>query len=250
MGSGGGSAHSIRREPLPRSVPRRVAKVYAFQPEDGIESSRSPLDLAARRMKNPQHIEAAERSRFMLLLDPVLPGLWRTALRLTRQRHGAEDLVQTATLKALRFFATYTEGTNFKAWMYRVLYTTHVNQRRDSDPVATPLIEGIEPQGAANAMLRDLERPTHAERSAAVLEAVDDQIRAAVDSLPEHLRIVFLLSTVEDLKYREIAAVLDCPIGTVMSRLFRAREMLQEQLAVHARSLGWIQAPLQREAEA
>ncbi len=190
-------------------------------------------------MNKTSDINSFERARFLLLLDPVLPGLWRTALRLVRERHGAEDLLQAATLKALRFFDSYAEGTNFKAWMYRVLYTTHINQRRDREPDALQLIESMDRDRSGAGLLRELERPTHAERAAAVLDAVDDQIRGAVDRLPEHLRIVFLLSAIEGLKYREIATVLECPIGTVMSRLFRAREELQDQLAAHARDIGW-----------
>lgn len=186
-----------------------------------------------------RHITQEHRVRFMLLLEPLLPGLLRTAQRMTGDRHAAEDLIQAASLKALRFFGTWSEGTNFKAWFYRVLYTTHVNHLRDREPLSQTLLEESEAVSSAESLLQELNRPTHAERAAAVLESVDDEIRAAVDALPAHLRIVFLLSTLENLKYREIAGILDCPIGTVMSRLFRARELLHQRLARHARSLGW-----------
>jgi len=79
-----------------------------------------------------------------------------------------------------------------------------------------------------------LDRPTHLQRARNVLEVVDDQIKQAILALPHELRMVFMLSTLEDLKYREIAEIMDCPVGTVMSRLFRGRRMLQERLLDYA----------------
>jgi RNA polymerase sigma-70 factor (ECF subfamily) len=88
-------------------------------------------------------------------------------------------------------------------------------------------------------IIEELDKPDHAARAAALLEATDDRIKRAVMDLPEELRTVFLLSTVEELKYREIAKVMDCPLGTVMSRLFRGRKLLQERLAEYAGESGF-----------
>lgn len=183
-----------------------------------------PFKIGSRR--NADAFEAAA--------SPVLDALYRTALRLVRRHDLAEDLVQDALLKGFRFFHTWTPGTNFRAWMFRVLYTTFAGERRAADPASRPLDDAPEPSAKADDLLRELDRGTPAERAAAVLDAVDDRIKAAVDELPEDLRAVFLLNTVEDLKYREIADVLGCPLGTVMSRLFRARRMLQDRLSAFA----------------
>ena len=171
---------------------------------------------------------------FEAAVSPVLDALYRTALRLVRRHELAEDLVQESLLKGYRFFHTFLPGTNFRAWILRVLYTTFAGERRNADPPSRPLDDAPEPSVKADDLLRELERGSPSERAAAVLDAVDDRIKSAVEDLPEELRAVFLLNTVEDLKYREIADVLGCPLGTVMSRLFRARRMLQDRLSAFA----------------
>jgi RNA polymerase sigma-70 factor (ECF subfamily) len=179
------------------------------------------------------------RQRFQRELEPVLDGLYRTGLRLTRDPTRAEDLVQEAVLKAYRFFDTYKPGTNFRAWIFRVLYTVFINQTREKAPTSLPLDGAPEPAWEPTPLEEELGRPTHVQRVQAVMDAVDDRIKVAVSELPEDLRLVFLLSTVEGLKYREIADVMHCPLGTVMSRLFRSRRILQEKLAELAKESGF-----------
>jgi RNA polymerase sigma-70 factor (ECF subfamily) len=174
-------------------------------------------------------VDAFERE-----VKPHLDALHRTATRLMRDPASADDLLQETLLKAWRFFHSFEAGTNFKAWIFRVLYTSFVSMTRERrlesvDPEAIGEIEGRE------SLIEEISRPTHKERERAILEAVDDRIKAAVDELPPDLRTVFLLSTIEGLKYREIAEVMDCPLGTVMSRLFRSRRLLQDRLAGYAR---------------
>lgn len=176
----------------------------------------------------------SRRDRFQAELEPLLDGLYRTALRLTRDPTRAEDLLQDTALKAYRFFDTFKPGTNFRAWIFRVLYTVFINKLREKSGQAVPL-DGLPEQASPLPTLEEeLDRASHHERVQALLEAVDDRIKAAIEELPEDLRMVFLLSTVEGLKYREIAEVMGCPLGTVMSRLFRSRRMLQEKLADYA----------------
>ena len=174
---------------------------------------------------------------------PVLEGLHRTAVRLTRDPSEAEDLVQDAVLKAYRFFDTYKPGTNFRAWVFRVLYTVFINRTREKGHANLSLDGAPEPAWDPPALEEELGRPSHLERVQAVMEAVDDRIKQAVQELPPELRMVFLLSTVEGLKYREIAQVMQCPLGTVMSRLFRSRRILQEKLAEYARESGFTRDP-------
>ena len=179
------------------------------------------------------------KERFLEELDPVLDSLHRTALRMTRDRSRAEDVTQEAILKAYRFFASYREGTNFRAWIHRVLYTVFVNTTRDRGPKASPLEAVPEPEEAVRPLVEELNRGTHTARAQAVLESVDERIKQAVMDLPHDLRMVFLLSTIEGLKYREISEVMDCPLGTVMSRLFRSRRMLQDRLTEYAADEGF-----------
>jgi len=181
----------------------------------------------------------SQRDRFQAELEPLLDGLHRTSLRLTRDPNKSEDLLQETVLKAYRFFHSFKPGTNFRAWIFRVLYTVFINKTRERGPQAVPL-DGLPEQASSSPPLEEeLNRPSHEKRVHAMLEAVDDRIKAAVEELPEDLRMVFLLSTIEGLKYREIAEVMGCPLGTVMSRLFRSRRMLQEKLADYARQSGF-----------
>jgi RNA polymerase sigma-70 factor (ECF subfamily) len=180
-----------------------------------------------------RRVDAFERE-----VKPHLDALHRTARRLMRDPTLADDLLQEALLKGWRFFHSFKAGTNFKAWIFRVLYTVFVSMTRErrlevqeSDAVAE-----IE---APDSPIEELSRPSLHERERAVLEAVDDRVKSAVEDLPHDLRTVFLLSTIEGLKYREIAEVMACPLGTVMSRLFRSRRMLQDRLAQYARDLNF-----------
>lgn len=164
----------------------------------------------------------------------------RMALRLAGDPTKAEDVTQEAILKAYRSFDTFQPGTNFRAWVHRVLYTIFVNTMRERDPASARLDAVAEPEEEKVGSYEELDRPTHRQRVQAVLDASDDRIKFAVQELPEDLRSVFLLSSVEGLKYREIADVLDCPIGTVMSRLFRSRKMLMDRLTEFALEEGYL----------
>ncbi len=180
----------------------------------------------------------AQPDVFQREIEPNLDALHRTAVRLTKDANVADDLVQETLLKGFRFFGSFSPGTNFKAWIFRVLYTVFVSMTRERH-VAGCEIESIPEIEAPESLEAELNRPTLAEREKAVLEAVDDRIKLAIEELPAELRMVFMLSTIEGLKYREIAEVMDCPLGTVMSRLFRSRRMLQDRLASFARHHGY-----------
>lgn len=175
-----------------------------------------------------------ERRRFAELYEPIAQGLMRFSWNLAQRREDAEDLLHDALARALTGFANFQNGTNFRAWMYRIIWTTHVNRRRDAPPPMSELDERTCSEGASNRALTMLDRPTHQERVEATLEAVADDIRTAVLQLPVEFRVVYLLHTVEELKQREIADVLACPMGTVASRLARAREALASTLAARA----------------
>ncbi len=166
-----------------------------------------------------------------------MPSLYSAALRMTRKPADAEDLVQETFLKAYRGFGTFQQGTNLKAWLYRILTNTFINRYRalQRRPDETDLdtiedfylyrrlggLEGARAARSAEDELLDL--------------ITETEVKDAVESLPEQFRIAVLLADVEGFSYKEIAEILDVPIGTVMSRLHRGRKGLQKQLYDFAR---------------
>ena len=180
------------------------------------------------------------RIAFEALVTPHLDAMLRTAQRLTKDGTEAEDLVQEAMLKGYRFFERFERDSNFKAWIFKILMNAFVNnyrqKKRRGPTVDVDILADALPHESGSNVADNAE--SFGAREAAVFELVDDRIRQALMELPEHLRIVFMLNVVEDLKYREIADVLDCPVGTVMSRLFRARAMLKERLEHFAEMSG------------
>jgi len=183
--------------------------------------------------------DAARRQRFEAEALPHLGALLRTASRMTRNRGDAEDLVQETFLKAYRSFDQFRPGTNCKAWLFRILVNTGINDwsRRARRPLEVDY-EAAEPVLAAP-QTEALHAPTRGEL-AAFEGLVDDEVRAALEQVPEAFRIVFLLSVVEGFQYKEIAGILGIPIGTVMSRLYRARKQLQASLQEYARQRGLV----------
>ena len=161
-----------------------------------------------------------------------MSSLYSAALRMTRNPADAEDLLQETYLKAYRSFATFQEGTNLKAWLYRILTNTYINSYRAKKrrPEQTD-VEDVEDLYLYH-RLGGLEAAA-AGRSAEeeVLERfTDDEVKAALESLPDNFRIAVLLADVEGFPYKEIAEITDVPIGTVMSRLHRGRRALQKAL--------------------
>ena len=159
-------------------------------------------------------------------------SLYTAALRMTRNPADAEDLVQETYLKAYRSFGSFQEGTNLKAWLYRILTNTFINSYRAKKrrPEQTD-VEDVEELYLYH-RLGGLEAAT-AGRSAEedVLDRfTDDEVKDALDSLPEQFRLTVLLADVEGFSYKEIAEMTDVPIGTVMSRLHRGRRALQKAL--------------------
>jgi RNA polymerase sigma-70 factor (ECF subfamily) len=184
--------------------------------------------------------EAARRRRFEAEALPHMDALYRTALRLVRNPSDAEDLVQETYLRAHRFWDRYEPGTNCKAWLFKILTNTRINQYvKDSKRPARVDFDAVEPfltqpEPAAQ------EQPTHGEL-ATFADLLDDEVKSALEAVPDDFRLVLLLYVVEGYAYKEIAQILAIPIGTVMSRLFRARKLLQAELQDYARRRGLVQ---------
>ena len=173
--------------------------------------------------------DPALKERFERDAVPLLSGMYSSALRMTRNPSDAEDLVQETFLRAYRGFAGFQEGTNLKAWLYRILTNTFINsyRKKQREPKTVP-DENVEDWYLYDRLAA---QSSEASAEATVLEAIpDEDVKAALDALPEAFRMAVLLADVEGFSYKEIAAILDIPIGTVMSRLHRGRRALEKRL--------------------
>lgn len=157
-----------------------------------------------------------------------LEPLYATALRLTRQRADAEDLVQDTYVKALRFADKFEPGTNLRAWLYTILYNTWRNRRRDVARAGVDVDSEVVEQEASRP-----EGPAMFDTPERILlrASIDADLQAALDGLPEVYRQAVWLRDVEEFTYTEIAEMLAIPVGTVMSRIARGRKLLFERLS-------------------
>jgi len=181
--------------------------------------------------------EIKKQDDFNEEIIPHLDALYNFALRLTSDPNDAEDLVQDTVVKAYRFFGSYEKGTNAKAWLFRILKNSYINNYRkkskkpqqvDYDEVAT-FYETVRAERTDTSDLED--------QMYRVL--MDDDITGALEQLPEDFRTVVLLCDVEGFTYEEIANMLDVPIGTIRSRLHRGRNLLKAQLMEYAQKRGF-----------
>ncbi len=158
---------------------------------------------------------------------PYQAQLRKTALRLTRSTDGADDLLQDTYLKAYRAYGTFHPGTNLKAWLFKILKNTFINEYRRRQK-APALVDFADIEGSLESALAPLHGwATRTPEDEVVEASLDTEVQRALADLPPAFRIVVLLADIEGHSYRETATILSIPLGTVMSRLYRGRRLLE-----------------------
>ena len=190
-----------------------------------------------------KHTDRTRRDFESLALGHINP-LYSAALRLTKNDRDAEDLVQDTFLRAFRFFDKFERGTNMKAWLFKILTNTFINRYRRRVKERS-VVEGAARESASNGTAQGFVALDATETSANPEQylfdrLLSDDVLHAIDGLPIDFRLVVILADLQEFSYKEIAEILDCPVGTVMSRLYRGRKLLQKELLGYAIDQGVI----------
>ena len=171
---------------------------------------------------------------------PYVDTLYNAAYRMSRNSQDAEDLVQEAYLKAYKYYDKFQEGTNLKAWLFKILKNTFINSYRKKQSVP-PQADFAEIEGSFETAVSD-QAPTSIEdpETELLAEILDGDVQQALDELSEDYKMAVVLADLEGFSYKEIAEILEVPVGTVMSRLYRGRRKLEGTLLAYARDHGYL----------
>lgn len=187
------------------------------------------------------------REEFEALALAHLNPLYSAALRLTKNERDAEDLVQDTCMRAFRFFDKFERGTNIKAWLFKILTNTFINRYRRKVKERS-VVEGSEREAVHEHFVsRDATDFAANPEQFFFDRLLSDDVLKAIDALPIDFRLVVILADLQEFSYKEIAEILDCPVGTVMSRLFRGRKLLQKNLRDYAVGQGVLHVDAEQE---
>ena len=197
---------------------------------------------ASSVVQQASRVSADDRERFQALVEAHLDGLFGAALRLTRNRSRAEDLLQETFLRAWRSFHTFRPGTNARAWLYRILMNAYIDGYRKHAREPEVVDQEDVDEFYLYSKVQESEDLRRAGNPEEVLLAnlMDADVKGALDSLSDAFREVVVLADIEGFSYKEIADMLHIPIGTVMSRLHRGRRQLQVKLWEYARRAHYV----------
>ena len=187
--------------------------------------------------QNVSHTNPEKNSKFVKEFMPYLKSLYNFGFRLTLDEDDANDLVQDTYMKAFRFYDSFEQGTNSKAWLFRILKNSFINEYRRKAKLPGK-VDYQEVESYYNSEDVD-EVMTPDLRVESVQDMIGDEITRALNSIDADFRLAIILCDIEGFTYEEMAKILDIPIGTVRSRLHRARQMLKEKLADYAKGLGY-----------
>jgi RNA polymerase sigma factor (sigma-70 family) len=189
--------------------------------------------------EKPIIVDKEKTEKFEREFMPHLDALYNFAYKLTMNEDDAKDLLQDTSMKAYRFIDSFEKGTNAKAWLFRILKNSFINEYRKKSK-APGMVDYQEVETFYNSEKGDASREITVDlRAETVRDKLGDEITIALNSLDVDFRTVIVLCDLEGFKYDEMAKILDIPIGTVRSRLHRARNMLKEKLAVYAAEMGY-----------
>jgi len=173
---------------------------------------------------------------------PFVDALYNTAYRMTRNTEDAEDLVQETYFKAYRYYDKFQEGTNFKAWLFKILKNTFINNYRKRQK-APPQSDFAEIEGAFESQLsEEVTRQMKSPEEEVLEHVLDEDVQRALDILPPDYRMAVILADLEGFSYKEIAEILELPVGTVMSRLYRGRKLMEAAMLEYAREHGYLRS--------
>jgi RNA polymerase sigma-70 factor, ECF subfamily len=182
---------------------------------------------------------AENQTLFEKITFEHIDSLYGTALRLTRNKQDAEDLVQDACLRGFQYFHKYEQGSNFKAWIFKILMNTFINKYHKNKRTP-PSVQFEKVEYSIDSELKDDDRKTILTDGNVFKNMFDDEIVHAIETIPKDYRVAVLLCDIENFTYKEMSDILEIPLGTVMSRISRGRKMLQISLLNYAKREGYI----------
>ena len=208
----------------------------AVVPEAAVPEAAEPEDSPA---KTTERAAATKRALFQEQALPFMDQLYAAAMRMTRNPADASDLVQETFVKAFQAFAQFQQGTNLKAWLYRIQTNTFINNyRKNQRNPYQNTIDDLEDWQLGGAESLTQSTSTRSAEAQAIDHLPDSTVKDALQAIPEDFRLAVYFADVEGFSYQEIADIMKTPVGTVMSRLHRGRRMLRESLSEYARERG------------